>query len=627
MPNINFPAIPEPRPNDPDSIIASVAALKRAFEMLAGIKGPQASTAITYATLPDAVTAPGIGLHGPAGAAGGRGVPIPGLDGEDADPMMIPGPRGFGGERGFFGQPGVDGEDGDTIIVRGPPGAVGGPGFFGPPGMDGEDGDVTHIPGAQGPAGIGFMGPPGYDGDDGDTIVIPGLLGAPGAAGRSIPGEPGEDGGDWPLGYTTPALTAAFIAAMAEKNVLQNGAMQISQTNGSNVIGYTNNVATTNPDFWDFMYNHGAATAVFVGARQSIATLGPVGASWAALAQASTALSAPANLDFAKFRQTTTGYKIASWGWGQAGAKGVTVCAIYFATVSGTAFAKISNAAQTRCYYHEIVLASGYNSFAFVVPGDQTGTWANDSTTGLTFELFFAGKEATPVSALDAWGTTNKVATTNNTNFFNANSTQIYLTAVFVGETGGVLPNISDMAAMQRTFVDDVVPNANLAYMALNTMKGNNTTLGAPLDLTADQTATLIRTGTGTKGVLKSKAVIGSRDMTAASGSVAYTGVGFKPTMIICLGSSAPAAAYESTIGFVDESGAGPLCLIYITIAGAFLSSVSGTLLYLADPGNGATKFQTAALTSFDTDGFTLAWTKTGAPAANTASLLFLCLR
>ena len=50
---------------------------------------------------------------------------------------------------------------------------------------------------------------------------------------------------------------------------------------------------------------------------------------------------------------------------------------------------------------------------------------------------------------------------------------------------------------------------------------------------------------------LTSKIITDSRDMTAVSGDVAYTGVGFKPSVILAFASDGAAA---SSIGFSDSA-------------------------------------------------------------------------
>lgn len=118
-------------------------------------------------------------------------------------------------------------------------------------------------------------------------------------------------------------------------------------------------------------------------------------------------------------------------------------------------------------------------------------------------------------------------------------------------------------------------------------------------------------------GALSSKIITATRAMTAASGDVSYTGVGFKPSVIIAL---ATENAGGSSIGFSDSA---------LTVIGQVLEKTVGSfglsVLYLIYVEVSAAN-QKAIVKSYDADGFTLTWTKTGSPTG-TATLYFLCLK
>ena len=114
---------------------------------------------------------------------------------------------------------------------------------------------------------------------------------------------------------------------------------------------------------------------------------------------------------------------------------------------------------------------------------------------------------------------------------------------------------------------------------------------------------------------LASKLIQITRDLTAAGAptDVAYTGVGFTPTSIICN------YGVDSSIhvgnSLVDSSKTGKTIWgdapnFYYQAHFIFSSSSGGN-------------YQIADIKSFDTDGFTLTWTKTGSP---TGTLLINCL-
>lgn len=116
---------------------------------------------------------------------------------------------------------------------------------------------------------------------------------------------------------------------------------------------------------------------------------------------------------------------------------------------------------------------------------------------------------------------------------------------------------------------------------------------------------------------LKSKVKQISRDLTATGGQVSYTGIGFTPSAII---SMAGLGADITSIG-VSDSAKGGLLLsggpTWATNTGAVGANLG---LYSSSGGN----YQTWNVYSYDADGFTLTWSKTGSPTG-TLYISFLC--
>lgn len=114
------------------------------------------------------------------------------------------------------------------------------------------------------------------------------------------------------------------------------------------------------------------------------------------------------------------------------------------------------------------------------------------------------------------------------------------------------------------------------------------------------------------------KIISATRDMTAATGNVAYTGVGFKPAGIILI--SAINSTLQYSIGMVDAStttaelGNGQ---------NTTNVSVDTSMLAVWAVGGGA---QTGTLVSLDSDGFTMTWTKYLSPTG-TLTFKAFCFR
>src|SRR3990170_1405362 len=106
-------------------------------------------------------------------------------------------------------------------------------------------------------------------------------------------------------------------------------------------------------------------------------------------------------------------------------------------------------------------------------------------------------------------------------------------------------------------------------------------------------------------------------DMSTATGTVSYTGAGFSPQSVIVFGqvNSDPALS----VGFANRSESGE-SILQLQSGN---SAESAGLIHL-ELGGGAK--QTAVISSWDTDGVTLSWTKTGSPTG-TANVKFLYRR
>lgn len=122
-------------------------------------------------------------------------------------------------------------------------------------------------------------------------------------------------------------------------------------------------------------------------------------------------------------------------------------------------------------------------------------------------------------------------------------------------------------------------------------------------------------------GARRMKALQASRSMTAASGNVAYTGLGFKPRMILVTGGVNAGTNLSCYFGMAENQT--PMSGISNGSFGSSGAVVSAVVINIGDATNANS--QQAVVNSWDADGFTLAWTVLGSPAAGTASLYFMC--
>lgn len=110
---------------------------------------------------------------------------------------------------------------------------------------------------------------------------------------------------------------------------------------------------------------------------------------------------------------------------------------------------------------------------------------------------------------------------------------------------------------------------------------------------------------------LVAKSITFTRERDAVSGNVSYTGVGFTPTAIVFLAS----IANTGSVGMSDGTNHKSLSPAVGLSSSFCIRSCEGGPIG-----------QDALVASMDADGFTLTWTKQGAPAAGTISVIAVCV-
>ena len=118
---------------------------------------------------------------------------------------------------------------------------------------------------------------------------------------------------------------------------------------------------------------------------------------------------------------------------------------------------------------------------------------------------------------------------------------------------------------------------------------------------------------------LKSKIIVATRDLSAAGAptDVAYTGVGFVPTSIVALYGIDGGVLIG--MGMSDSAKAGN----NVDRDNAEATHANNYLICAITTGSNN---QLAIVKTYDADGFTLTWTKSGTPTG-TINMYFLCFR
>jgi len=113
-----------------------------------------------------------------------------------------------------------------------------------------------------------------------------------------------------------------------------------------------------------------------------------------------------------------------------------------------------------------------------------------------------------------------------------------------------------------------------------------------------------------------------TRAMTGASGDVAYSGLGFKPSLIIFSG-GVSTKAIATYFGY--SFGANKYAMWNYTYVTA--SAVAFNVSYCIVLAEAAGQQQNAVVKTYDADGFTLTWTLIGTPTTQDAQILYVAFR
>ena len=112
-----------------------------------------------------------------------------------------------------------------------------------------------------------------------------------------------------------------------------------------------------------------------------------------------------------------------------------------------------------------------------------------------------------------------------------------------------------------------------------------------------------------------------TRDLTLASGTQAITGVGFTSRAVVFF-AVVPTVTGQTSWGFSDGTTHAVIEDQYVSVAGRN-ASIANLCISLLGPT--ASDRADASVSTMDTDGFTLSWTKTGSPTG-TATILYLAV-
>lgn len=226
--------------------------------------------------------------------------------------------------------------------------------------------------------------------------------------------------------HSTSALTPAGLDAALEaapdirRNRIVNGAMQISQENGT--TGGTSDRYYA-ADQWYMHRSHGG-TSTFA----RVASVSPAGSPNRLRVTVTAQDTSVAAGDFLAICQDLEGLNVADFMWGTASAKPAVV-RIGMKGPAGTYCVSINNPAFDRSFIAEVVISGGEADTDVVkevaIPAQTGGTWVTSNAIAWTLAIcLMAGSDRQNTAGWQTNSTRYKYATSNQTNWMgNSNST------------------------------------------------------------------------------------------------------------------------------------------------------------------------------------------------------------
>ena len=263
-------------------------------------------------------------------------------------------------------------------------------------------------------------------------------------------------------GITFPdgSLQTAAASPLVLRNRIINGDMRIDQRNaGASGSGLTYTV-----DRFGFFSNQ---SGKFNWQRNAGSVTPPDGFTNYLGFTSTSAFSIGAS-DYFNFYQMIEGFNIADLGWGTANAKTVTLSFQVRSSLTGTFGGFLINGSDTRVYTfgYTISSANTWTTISITIPGDTSGTWASNNTTGVAI-YWSLGAGSSTTGTGGAWGSTVNRSVTGQVNVSGTNGATFYITGVQLEQ------NTSATPFERRLYGQELALCQRYYFKLLNTSSGN----------------------------------------------------------------------------------------------------------------------------------------------------------
>jgi hypothetical protein len=218
---------------------------------------------------------------------------------------------------------------------------------------------------------------------------------------------------------------AAVSGFTGFKNRIINPEMDIDQRNNGASVTMSAAQVYTVDRWWSFEDTDGTMTAQ----RSTVAPAGFTNSLLCTTTSADASLGATQRVVIA---QSIEGFNMADLGWGAAGAQTVTLSFWVRSSLTGTFGGAVKNSSVPSRSYpfaYTISAANTWEQKSITVPGDTTGTWNTDNTTGIQLQ-FGLGVGSTYSGTAGAWAASDLNSVTGATSVVGTNGATFYITGV-----------------------------------------------------------------------------------------------------------------------------------------------------------------------------------------------------
>jgi hypothetical protein len=211
------------------------------------------------------------------------------------------------------------------------------------------------------------------------------------------------------------------------KNRIINGAMVISQRNGTSSVTPTTLYSQYTLDRWT--YNGSQASKVSV--QQDAGAVTPPTGFTDYLGITSLSAYSVTSSDFFGILQHIEGFNTADLAFGTASASPVTLSFWVRSSLTGTFGGNLANSANNRNYVfsYTINAANTWEQKTITVAGDTTGTWLTNNGIGLQV-VFSIGSGSNFTATAGSWSASATYAPTGQVSVVGTNGATFYITGV-----------------------------------------------------------------------------------------------------------------------------------------------------------------------------------------------------